>query len=392
MRFLNGIRGAVRLPSMDRPLINKGRRIGRNILNATESYEEQVYSVISRHQLPRIDVYPNSGYKTAIYKASEPSPCLDNIFYKCESLLPYGKEYWFAIFTAMDKKKNPMQLISSFGRRNSRMSKVDDVEISGDSPGEGMARTGGFVWCFDGKKKITVPTAETMTRVAGNSISSAGEGLSIDISGTVPEYRVKVDSEPIKCDLKLTKPASGFDTEVLNELKMKLNYQVYNLYYDFDGMLNGREYSGRCYLQKVLLSTPLVPWYWSRFVFKDGSSFVFFKPYFGTHELNYPLRNKGAFYSASEDKLYWVHNIDVKHDNKMKNWKFSSQGDGYSLSMAVKSYTDHGFNFRYGGVFNYNEHMANVKKFDFKSGDSHISLRKLGMGAGIVEDATGLLI
>jgi hypothetical protein len=60
--------------------------------------------------------------------------------------------------------------------------------------------------------------------------------------------------------------------------------------------------------------------------------------------------------------------------------------------MAVKAYADHGFNFRYGGVFNYNEHMVNVRKFDFKSGDSNISIKKLGSGAGIVEDATGLLI
>jgi len=107
MRFLNGIRGTVRLPSMGRPLINNGRRIGRNILNATEGYEEQVYDVISRRQLPRIEVYPNSGYKTAIYRASETSPCIDDIFYKCENLLPYGKEYWFAIFTAMDKRRTP---------------------------------------------------------------------------------------------------------------------------------------------------------------------------------------------------------------------------------------------------------------------------------------------
>jgi hypothetical protein len=40
IRFLNGIREAVRLPSLDRPFINKGRRIGRNIIEATGGYEE----------------------------------------------------------------------------------------------------------------------------------------------------------------------------------------------------------------------------------------------------------------------------------------------------------------------------------------------------------------
>ena len=392
IRFLNGIRGAVRLPSLDRPLINKGRRIGQNILSATGDYEEQVLKAISSRQLPRIDIYPNAEYKTGIYKTSDAAPNLDPIFYKCENLLPTCKEYWFAIFTATDKKKNPMQLIASFGRRNTKKSVVDNVEIRGESPGDGTIRMGGFVWGYDDRKKLAVPTVETMTTLTDHSIVTSGNGLTIDISGAVPEYRVKVDSEAIKCDFRLKKPSRGYDVEVLNETKMKLNYQVYNLYYDFDGTLNGREYSGRCYLQKVILSTPLVPWYWSRFVFKDGSYFVFFKPYFGSRDVNYSLRNKGAFYSASEDRLFWVHNIDVKHDAKLKNWKITSKGDGYSLNVGVKTYASHGFNFRYGGAFNYNEHMVNVSKFDFRTEGRKISIHKLGGGAGIVEDATGLLI
>lgn len=383
IRFLSGIRGAVRLPS--HRILNKGRSIGRDIIEATGDYEEQVMDIISRHPLPRIIEYPNEQFKTNIYRATEPSPCFDEIFYKQENLIPYGKEYWFAIFTAMDKKK-PMQLIASFGRRNSRKSVVDNVEINGNN-------TGAFVWCFDGKKKLAVPTVETTNTFTDHSITNAGNGIGIDISGTVPLYKVKVDSDAIKCDFALSKPSFGYDVEVLNELKMHLNYQVYNLYYNFDGVLNGQEYSGRCYLQKVILFTPLVPWYWSRFVFKDGSSFVFFKLYFGSRDLNYALRNKGAFYSASEDKLYWVQNIEVKHDKKMKNWKFTSKAEDYSLNVAVKAYANHGFNFRYGGIFNYNEHMANVKKFDFRTTEgSRINLKKLGTGAGIVEDATGLLI
>ncbi len=383
MEFLNGIRGAVRLPS--HRLLNKGRRIGRNIVDATGGYEEQVMNIIGLHRLPRIIEYPNGHFKTNIYKASEPSPCLDEIFYRQENLIPYGKEYWFAIFTAINRKK-PMQLIASFGRRNSRKSVIDNVEIGRNNPGA-------FAWCFDGKRKLVVPTVETANTFTDHSVTSAGNGISIDISGHAPLYKVKVDSGAIKCDFALSKPSFGYDVEVLNELKMRLNYQVYNLYYNFDGVLNGKEYSGRCYLQKVILSTPLVPWYWSRFVFKDGSSFVFFKPYFGSRDLNYALRNKGAFYSASEDKLYWVHNIEVKHDKKMKNWKFASKGEDYSLNVAVKAYADHGFNFRYGGIFNYNEHMVNVKKFDFRTAEgSKINLKKLGIGAGIVEDATGLLI
>ncbi len=384
LRFLNGIRGAVKLPSLDHKILSKGRRIGRDILDATGDYEEYVVNSISRYSLPRISVYPNEHFKTNIYRASEPSPCLDEIFYKQENLLPSSKEYWFAIFTATGTKK-PMQLIASFGRRNFRKSVVDNVEISGNNPGA-------FVWCFDGRKKLVVPTVKTVNTITDHSITSAGDGISVDISGTVPHYRVKVDSEAIKCDFNVRKPSTGYDEEVLNELKMGLNYQVYNLYYDFDGTLNGKEYSGRCYLQKVILSTPLVPWYWSRFVFRDGSFFVFFKPYFGSRDFYYSLRNKGVFYSAGDDRLYWVHNIDVKHDKSMKNWKFTSKGEDYTLYVAVKAYADHTFNFRYGGIFNYNEHLVNVKKFDFATKDSKITLKKLGAGAGIVEDATGLLI
>ena len=388
MGFLSGIRRAVRLPSS----MLRGRSIGRSILDATEGYEGRVAGMLARRSLPRISVYPNERFKTHIYKASDPSPSLDGIFYRQESLIPYGKEYWFAIFTSLDKKNKPVQLIASFGRRNSRKSVVDNVEISGSSMADGSLRTGAFVWCYDGRRKLAVPTIETTTTFSPVSVRSAGEGLSIEISGAAPAYRVKVESEAISGDFAVRKPSRGYDEEILNELKMGLNYQVYNLYYDFYGQLNGKDCSGRCYLQKVILSTPLVPWYWSRFVFKDGSSFVFFKPYFGSRELNYALRNKGAFYNASEDKLYWVYDIDVKHDKGMKNWKFTSEGEDYSLSVAVKAYADHGFSFRYGGAFNYNEHMANVRKFEFVADGSRVSLKKLGFGAGIVEDATGILI
>lgn len=387
--FFGRISGA---PHGGRRLIDEGRRIKRHILDAKGAYGDQVQRAIAGYRLPRMDIYPNADYRTGIYKTTEPAPGLEPIFYKCENLIPFAKEYWFAIFTATDKRKNPMQLISCFGRRNSRKSVIDDVEILGDSHGDGAIRTGGFAWCHDGRKKLAVPTVETATRVDGHSIVSSGDGLSIGISGAAPEFRVKIASDPIDCDFRLRKPAAGYDTEVLNELKMRLNYQVYNLYYNFDGTLNGREYRGRCYLQKVILMTPMVPWYWSRFVFGDGSYFVFFKPYFGSRDLNYALRNKGAYYSASEDRLHWIYDIDIRHDKGMKNWSLAGRGDGYSLEAKARAYADHGFNFRHGGAFSYNEHLVNVRKFDFRAGDCRIRLRDLGTGAGIIEDATGLLI
>ncbi|MCD1294817.1 hypothetical protein CUJ83_07370 [Methanocella sp. CWC-04] len=365
---------------------------GKNIIDSRERYEELLHSKISRYSLPKMSMfYSNSKFKTSIYRAAEPSPCLDEILYKYEYLIPYGKEYWFAIFTSLDKKK-PMQLVSSFGRRNTRKSIIDDIELNGLNSNTGELNTGAFVWCYDGKKKLAVPAVETKTIATGNSICSTGNGFDMSISGTVPEYRVSIDSDQIKCDFKVKKPLKGYDEEILNEMKMGLNYQVYNLYYDFEGTLNDKEYEGRCYLQKVILSTPLVPWNWSRLMFKDGSYFVFFKPYFGSKDIYYALRNKGMFYSAEHDRLFWINNIDVKNDSRMVNWKFRSECDGYSLNVAVKAYSHHKFSFKHGGTFNYNEFLVNVKKFDFQAEGIKTNIKKLGIGAGMVEDATGLLI
>lgn len=389
--FFNSIKQVIRMPSLNNRIFKTGRHIGQNILSARDEYEGLIYRSIPNYSLPHISIYPNSDFKTAIYKTTDDAPSLDDIFYKQENLIPYGKEYWFAIFTSLDNKK-PMQLISTFGRRNSRKSVVDNIEVNGLNSTNGVLGTGSFAWCFDGKKKLFVPTTETKTTISGKSISATGEGLDIAISGTAPLYNVKVNSGPIKCDFNVRKPSSGYDEEVLNEHKMGMNYQVYNLYYDFDGTLNDKEFKGRCYLQKVILSTPMVPWHWGRLVFKDGSFFVFFKPYLGSKDLNYQLRNKGIFYHAGEDRMYGIHNIDVKHDSRMTNWKFACKGDDYSLNVAVKSYANHGFNFRYGGAFNYDEYMVNVKKFDFKTEGRKINLKKLGNGAGIVENASGILI
>jgi hypothetical protein len=391
IRFLSGIRRAVRQSTFDRRLLATGRHIGKNILDATGGYEDLVLGRISLSSLPRISLYSNGNFKTNIYRVSDPSPCLDEIFYKYEDLVPYGKEYWFAIFTGTEGKK-PMQLISCFGRRNSRKWAIDDVEVNGTNPGDGVLKTAAFAWCYDGRRKLVVPTVEAETTVADKSIMASGRGLNIGVSGTVPAYNVKIDSGPIKCDFNLKKPAFGFDEEVLNEHKMGLNYQVYNLYYDFDGTLNGKAQKGRCYLQKVILSTPLVPWHWARLVFHDGSFFVFFKPYFGGRELNYQLRNKGLFYSARHDRLFEVSNLDVYHDRRRLNWKIVSKGEDYSLNMAIRAYAGHGFSFRHGGAFNYDEYMAIVKRFNFESDGIRLDIKALGGGAGIVEDATGILI
>lgn len=110
--IFKNIKGAMNLSSLrDHPLLQKGR----NILNAGSDYEAFVYKKISQYSLPSMpQFYSNSEFKTNVYKTSEPSPCLDEIFYKHENLIPYGKEYWFAIFNGMDRKK-PMQLVSCFG-------------------------------------------------------------------------------------------------------------------------------------------------------------------------------------------------------------------------------------------------------------------------------------
>ena len=388
---IRSLRQNIRLPEISTDLIV---RKGRDLFGSRNYYEALFYDRISRYSIPSLSMmYANSKFKTAIYKPAEPSPCLDEIFYKYESLIPFGKEYWFAIFNSLDGKK-PMQLVATFGRRNSRRTEIDEIEVSGLNPVDGVLSTGAFVWCYDEKKKIFVSPVRSKTIAGEQSITTTGDGLEIVISGTVPEYRVTIKSDEINGDFKLTRPLSGYDEEVLNELKMGLNYQVYNLYYNFTGTLNDKEFSGRCYLQKVILSTPLVPWYWCRLIFRDGSFLVFFKPYFGSKEYNYALRNKGAFYSAKHDRLFWFQNIIVNSDKRNVYWRFRSSGNGSAMDISVKAYANHLFSFRSGGFFNYHEYMVIVKKFFFSGdgGEIVVNYKDLGPGAGMVEDATGILI
>jgi len=388
-KAIEDLRRSIRLPDFNTDLIVDK---SRNLISQSSYYEAQFYNKISRYSIPSIStMYANSKFKTAIYKTSEESPCLNEIFYKYENLIPYGKEYWFAIFTSVDGKK-PMQLVSCFGRRNARRSVIDDIEVSGLNPTGNELNTVVGVWCFDGKKKIFANTVESRTVADEQSITSAGKGLSMTMSGAPPEYRVTIDSEEITCDFKLIKPDTGYDVEVLNELKMGLNYQVYNLYYDFEGTLNGKEHKGRCYLQKVILSTPMPSWNWCRLIFKDGSFLVFFKPYIGSKELNYVMRNRGWFYSAKHDRIIWFNNIDVYSDKKQVNWRFKCNTEGCSFDVSVRAYADHCPTFRGAGAFDYHEFMVSVKKFKFTAGDVDIVLKDLGPGAGMVEDGRGIWI
>ena len=65
---------------------------GKDLIDPRNYYDALFYNRVSRYSIPSLSqMYANSKFKTAIYKAEAPAPCLDEIFYKYESLIPFGK-------------------------------------------------------------------------------------------------------------------------------------------------------------------------------------------------------------------------------------------------------------------------------------------------------------
>jgi hypothetical protein len=88
---IRNLRQNIRFPEI-RPddLVEKGK----HLIDPRVYYDALFYERISRYSIPSLSMmYANSKFKTAIYRAEDPAPCLDEILYKYESLIPFGKEY-----------------------------------------------------------------------------------------------------------------------------------------------------------------------------------------------------------------------------------------------------------------------------------------------------------
>lgn len=287
---------------------------------------------------------------------------VDDFFFMNEDLPFPGKEYWFMNFVSTQGDKK--QLVLTFGSAavNTR---VNDKLVSSGK----LAVVG---WLYSNKKKSLFNKLSKVTIEPGkidcNEFSFTGE---------YPNYELRVGK---RTHFKLTKRSRGPPFEINNEFVRGIGIGLVNLYSDVRGELDGEEFKGSCYVQKVVAITPFVPWNWVRVVFPDKSVFDFFAPRLNLHKTNYWLNHTGKYFDYRTKKTFELKNLKFQ---ELGNGRWFVSGGG--VTAFLRSYAFEPFSFKGLGSFCYDEYLVECLDFQFKKES------KLG-GIGILEDAHGVML
>lgn len=317
---------------------------------------------------------------------------IDEILLSFEDLPLFGKEYWFMKFTANDGSRS--QFFLMFGRS------AGDIEVNGRYVETSRVidnRTEGYCvcWGYDDVQRKFTDHFGTIEMKDGGVICST-EDIQADFHGSFPEYILDIsDGEKDICSLHITEPADdeNYNTELTENFKGLFGYRLANLYFDFRGTLLERDFSGKCYVQKVIVIGPLLPWKWSRIIFRNGSVLTYYIPNIEIAGLEYNIRNFMSFYDASTGEMHYFRKARVHEypsERGDKRWVISSEDN--RVFLVTKSYCRESFNFTRNFNFSYIENLVDVMDLKIETEDKVITLEETGSGLGMVEDTSGFVI
>ena len=311
---------------------------------------------------------------------------IDPMFFCFENLPTSGKEYWFMKFITT-KPNDKRQIISMFGSSTDTM-KINGINI--DISSRKNSKNGFMTsWFFDNKKHLIFDDKCNIS-VSSNKLISSGIKSQTSYTGSYPNYNFNVvKNNKNICSLKITPPNDGsVPFEFSNFFKGLFGYALINLYFNFTGTLNNKTFEGKCYIQKVIVIGPFLPWYWGRVIFSNGSFFTYYTPHINLHKFNYKIRNMFKFYDNETKKTYYANDVIIeKYGLKFPRWIITNKNRNLFISM--NSYSSHKFTFKRFGTFTYDEYLAHVN--DIYIEGKKINLKKLGTGIGLVEDAKGFI-
>jgi hypothetical protein len=154
--------------------------------------------------------------------------------------------------------------------------------------------------------------------------------------------------------------------------------------------MDGKSVNGKAYLQKVVATIPLAPWNWVRIEFEKGDSLDYF--------VGKPLGDlKGAKmsflcndYIEIKGKRFKFNDLLLESymEGERKRWVLS----GKNLFLSMESYSLTPFSMKQKTQFQYDEYLVRVTDFYLKIGNKTYTLKEMGQGSGIVEDAYGYLL
>ncbi|MCK4592101.1 hypothetical protein KAT63_01515 [Candidatus Parcubacteria bacterium] len=366
----------------------KIKKITDDVFN-TLNQDVEILSSVERkkmkEKIKRIDSKYNSLVE--LKKTKKSMHEIDPMFFCFEDLPPTGKEYWFMKFVST-KSKDKRQLLVMFGDSSGDI-KVNKKKIISK---EDKGKRNGYMtaWSYNDKKDLILDGESSISTKANNILVSNKQNR-INYSGKFPNYSLNLFKENKEiANFKITKPKNNSNSfEFGSHFKSFAGFALINLYFDFTGELNGEDFTGKCYVQKVVVVGPFIPWYWGRIVFSNGSILTYFEPRIEISILNHKISSELKFYDNTKDKTYTFQGLTVNKFGKTDpRWVITA--DKGKVFVSLKSYSSHKFIFEKIGKFAYIEYLSEVTDIFMKGCD--VNTNKLDSGFGLVEDARGYVL
>ncbi|MCK4729744.1 MAG: hypothetical protein KAT28_00345 [Candidatus Aenigmarchaeota archaeon] len=356
-----------------------------NILDKSIQMLSPIEKKIIKEKIKQI----NSKYNSLIElkKTKTSTHEIDPMFFCFEDLPPTGKEYWFMKFVST-KPKDKRQLLAMFGDSSGTL-KVNQKEVK-CIKGKGIRNGYMNAWSYDNKKDLILE-GEGSISINHEGIMAFDKQNKINYKGKFPNYSLNLSKKNKEIvNLKMTKPKDksdyfGFSTY----FKSFAGYSLIDLYFDFTGMLNKKKFSGKCYVQKVVVIGPFIPWRWGRIVFSNGSILTYFEIKVQISKFKHKFQSMFEFYDSAKNKKYVFKDLNIKKFGK-KNPRWIITANKGKIFVSLKSYSSHKFVFEKLGSFSYLEYLCEVT--DLLIEDCDIDMSKLGSGFGLVEDTNGYVL
>ena len=343
-----------------------------NLPEFASKYLNQLNEIQQEQIQDRINTLKSKYNSIAFLKGEKSKENIDDMFYSFEELPPFGKEYWFFNFTSTEEKDN-RQLLSMFGKPKNRL-KVNGTSVEGENSYL-------MSWFYDGSKESFEGSCSIKTNE--KDLLAKKEDSSALFSGSLGshEFKLKVNGKNV-AELNLAPDVNMQNPYSFGSyFKAFAGFSLINLYLDAKGELNGRSFEGKTYAQKVIVIGPLVPWYWGRIVFGNGSVLTYYLPKVDLRYFNFPLLKKLKVFNAVTGKEHTFDGLEVE---KTRNgYKVSNRDD--EIEAEIETYSSQDFSFENIGSFDYTEYLGKIKNIDIEGVDEE----KLGDGVGTVEEANG---
>jgi hypothetical protein len=316
---------------------------------------------------------------------------IDDLLFSFEELPLFGKEYWFMKFTSNDGSRR--QFFLMFGRSAGDI-EVNDKYIENsriiDNKTEGYC----ISWAYD-EIQINITDDLGIIQAKDEKVTCSTRDIQAEFYGSFPKYMLEISNDGKKiCCLDIKEPADdNYDCELSEDFKSLFGYRLANLYFDFEGMLFDKDFSGKCYAQKVIVVGPFIPWKWSRIVFRNGSILTYYIPNIEIGGVEYNIHNSMDFYDAETKKMHHFKKAKVhEYPSKKGDKRWIITAEEGKVFMVTKSYCKESFSFINNFNFNYIENLVEVVDFQIEIEDKVITLDETGSGLGMVEDTSGFVI